>query len=166
VYKDSNVIKYTKNFISRKVRCTRVQKLQHNIQILRRGVVNWCYTGNKTGETSLDFSLCKMRKGAQNEIFRAEFQELVNEKYNDHTRIFTVGSNKKEKVGYAVVTNQQSTRRRRSHKSSIFSAEQEATDNGVRGVIYTDSLSTMMAASGTNHTENPKTRKIRQLMDQ
>jgi hypothetical protein len=84
-----------------------------------------------------------MRKGAPNEIFRAEFQELVNEKYNDHTKIFTVGSKKEEKVGYAVVTNQQSTRRRRCHKSSIFSAEQEATDNGVRGVIYTDSLSTI-----------------------
>jgi hypothetical protein len=29
--------------------------------------------------------------GTLNEIFRAEFQELVNEKYNDHTRIYTDG---------------------------------------------------------------------------
>jgi ribonuclease HI len=58
-------------------------------------------------------------------------------------------------------------------KSSIFSAEQEAIIGaiqklptmGVRGVILLDSLSTMMAASGNNHTKNPKTRKIRQLMD-
>jgi ribonuclease HI len=35
----------------------------------------------------------------------------------------------------------------------------------VRGVIMTDSPSIMMAASGNNHTKNPKTRKIRQLMD-
>jgi hypothetical protein len=28
---------------------------------------------------SMDWSLCKMRKGTPNEIFRVEFQELVNE---------------------------------------------------------------------------------------
>jgi hypothetical protein len=57
-------------------------------------------------------------------------------------------------------------------KSSIFSAEQEAIigaiqklpTTGVRGVILLDSLSTMMAASGNNHTKNPKTRKIGELM--
>jgi hypothetical protein len=61
----------------------------------------------------LDWSLCKMRKGTPNEIFRAEFQELVNEKYNDHTRIYTDGSKKEEKVGYAFVTDHRSTRRKR-----------------------------------------------------
>jgi hypothetical protein len=40
-----------------------------------------CYT--EDGKT-MDWSLCKMRKGTPNKIFRAEFQELVNEKYNDH----------------------------------------------------------------------------------
>jgi hypothetical protein len=35
-----------------------------------------------------------MRKGTPNEIFRADFQKLVNEKYNDHTRIYTDGSKK------------------------------------------------------------------------
>jgi ribonuclease HI len=110
-----------------------------------------------------------MKKGTPNEMFRAEFQELVNEKYNDHTRIYTDGSKKEEKVGYAVVTDQQST----WNQSSIFSVEQEAIigalqklpTTGVRGVIFTDSLSTMMVASGNKHTINPKTRKIRQLMD-
>jgi hypothetical protein len=68
---------------------------------------------NKTGENSrlyktddgnsMDWPLCKMRKGTPNEIFRAEFQELVNGKYN--TRIYTDGSKKEEKVGYAVVTD-------------------------------------------------------------
>jgi ribonuclease HI len=102
----------------------------------------------------------KMRKGTPNEVLRAEF----------HTRIFTDESKKEEKVGYTVVTDQQSTRRRIRDHSSISSAEQEATidaiqklpTTGVRGVIFTDSLST---ASGNNHTKNPKTRKIRQLMD-
>jgi hypothetical protein len=58
---------------------------------------------------SMDWSLCKMRKRTPIEIFRAEFQELLNEKYNNHTRIYTDGSKKEEKVGYAVVTDQQST---------------------------------------------------------
>jgi hypothetical protein len=54
---------------------------------------------------STDWSLCKMRKGTPNEIFRTEFQELVNKNYNDHTsRIYTDGSKKEEKVGYAVNT--------------------------------------------------------------
>jgi hypothetical protein len=51
-----------------------------------------------------------MRKGTPNEILRAEFQQLVKEKYNDHTRIYTDGPKKEEKVGFAVVTDQQSTR--------------------------------------------------------
>jgi hypothetical protein len=41
---------------------------------------------------SMDWSLCKMRKRTPNEIVRAEFQELVNEKYND-------GSKTEEKLG-------------------------------------------------------------------
>jgi ribonuclease HI len=114
-----------------------------------------------------------MRKRTPNKIFRAKFQELVNEKYKDHTRIYTERSQQEEKVGYAVGTDQQSTRRTIRDQSSIFSAEQEASigaiqklpTTGVRGVIFTDTLSTMMAASGNNHTKNPKTRKVRQLMD-
>jgi hypothetical protein len=61
-------------------------------------------------EKSMDWSLCKMRKGTPNEIFRGEFQELVNEKYNNYTRIHTNGSKNDEKVGYVVVIDQQSTR--------------------------------------------------------
>jgi hypothetical protein len=103
------------------------------------------------GEKNMVWSLCKMRKGTPNEIFRAEFQELVNKKYNDHTRIYTDGSKKEEKVWYAVVTDQQ----------SIFSVEQEAIidaiqklpKTGVRSVILTDSLNIMIAASGNNHTK-------------
>jgi hypothetical protein len=67
-----------------------------------------------------------MGKGIPNEIFRAKFQELVNEKYNDHIRIYTDGSKREEKVGYEVVTDQQSTRRSIRDQSSIVSTEQEA----------------------------------------
>jgi hypothetical protein len=90
----------------------------------------------------------------------------------NHTRIYTDGSKKEEKLGYAVITDQQSTRRRIRDQSSIFNAEQEAIIGaiqklpitGVRGVIFNDSLNTMLPASG-NNTKHPKIRKIRQLMD-
>jgi hypothetical protein len=95
-------------------------------------------------------------------------QELINEKYNDHTRIYNDWSKKEEKVEYAVVTDQQSTRKRTRDQSSIFSAKQEAIigaiqklpTTGVKGVIFTNSLSTMMAASGNNHTKTKKTRQF------
>jgi hypothetical protein len=67
-----------------------------------------------------------MRKGTPNEIFRSEFQELVSEKYNDYAKIYTDGS--KEKLGYGVVTDQQSTHRRIRDQLSIFSAEEEAIE--------------------------------------
>jgi hypothetical protein len=69
---------------------------------------------------NMDWSLCKMIKGTPNEMFRAEFQELLNEKYNNHTRIYTDGSKTEEKVGYAVGTDQQSTQRRITDQSSIY----------------------------------------------
>jgi hypothetical protein len=89
-----------------------------------------------------------MRKGTPNEIFCAEFQELVNEKYKEGKKI---------------------TRKRIRDQSSIFSVEQEAIigaiqklpSTRVKRVIFTDSLSTMMSASVNNHTNNSKTRKIR-----
>jgi hypothetical protein len=40
----------------------------------------------------MDWSLCKMRKGTPNGIFRAEFQELANE----NTTIYTDVSEKEE----------------------------------------------------------------------
>jgi hypothetical protein len=47
-----------------------------------------------------------MKKGTPNEIFHAEFEEPANEKYHDHTKIYTEGSKKEENVGYAVVADQ------------------------------------------------------------
>jgi hypothetical protein len=48
----------------------------------------------------IDWSLCKMRKGTP-KICRTELQELVNEKFNDYTKIYIDGSKKQEKLGYA-----------------------------------------------------------------
>jgi hypothetical protein len=52
------------------------------------------YNDDHDDGISMDWSLCKMKKGTPNEIFLAEFQELINEKYHDHTRIYTYGSKK------------------------------------------------------------------------
>jgi hypothetical protein len=85
---------------------------------------------------SMDWSLCKMGKGIPNEIFRAEFQKLVNEKYNDHIRIYTDGSKMEEKVGYAIVTDPQS-KRRSIRARSHHRRNTKTTDNkGQRSDIY------------------------------
>jgi hypothetical protein len=64
-----------------------------------------------------------INRNIYDDILCADFRELVNEKYNEPTRIYTDGSKKEEKVGYAVVTDQQSTRRRIRDQLSIFSVE-------------------------------------------
>jgi ribonuclease HI len=58
-------------------------------------------------------------------------------------------------------------------KTTIFSAEQEAIIKVIyiskgKGatVIATDSFSTMSAVEGTRWTKNPKTRRIKELLDQ
>jgi ribonuclease HI len=58
-------------------------------------------------------------------------------------------------------------------QTTIFSAEKEAIIKAIyiskgKGatVIVTDSLSTMMSAEGTRWTKTPKTRRIRELLDQ
>jgi hypothetical protein len=58
-------------------------------------------------------------------------------------------------------------------QTTIFSDEKEAIIKAIyiskcKGatVIATDFLSTMMAVEGTRLTKNPKTRRIRELLDQ
>jgi hypothetical protein len=58
----------------------------------------------------------------------------------------------------------QSTINTKKDKRPIINVQKLLT-TGVIGVIFTNSLSTIMAEFGNNHTKNPKTRKIRQLMN-
>jgi ribonuclease HI len=69
-----------------------------------------------------------------------------------------------------VITPNRTYRRRVHQKSTVFSTEQEAiwlTEGTQRNkVIITDSLCTLTAINGnTNHTNNPKTIKLRKMMD-
>jgi ribonuclease HI len=50
-------------------------------------------------------------------------------------------------------------------QEAIISAIQKLPTTGVRGVIFTDLLSTIIAESRDINTKNPKTRKIMQLVD-
>jgi ribonuclease HI len=78
-----------------------------------------------------------------------------------------------DKIEFAIVTEHGTIKQRMRPQSSIFSAEQQviitALENTTQTrkptVIATDSLSSLLAASGNRWTRNPKTRDIRKLID-
>jgi ribonuclease HI len=74
---------------------------------------------------------------------------------------------------FKIVTPETTIKYRKNSHTTIFSAEQEAiikaiyiSKGNITTVIATDSLSTMMAVEATRWTKNPKTRRIRELLDQ
>jgi ribonuclease HI len=91
-----------------------------------------------------------------------------------HSKIYTDGSKKDEKVGYAVVLIESTIKRRQFSQNSIYSAEHSAIINAIystasynqKPVIITDSLSTIIAVSDRKRSKNPKTQLIRKLIDQ
>jgi hypothetical protein len=109
-----------------------------------------------------DYELCAIRRGAS------------NEKYEHHSKIYTDGSKKDEKVGHAVVLSESTITRRQFPQNSIYSAEQSAITIAIyytasynqKQVIITDSLSKIIAVSDRKRFKNPKTQLIRKLIDQ
>jgi hypothetical protein len=109
-----------------------------------------------------------------NQRFRAETNRILEENYEHHTKIYTDGSKKEEDVGYAVIWEEQTIKRKIHPQNSIYRAEQSAIINATYSlwkkdgpkVIITDSLSTTMVVSDRKRTKNPKTQKIRKLMDE
>jgi ribonuclease HI len=84
------------------------------------------------------------------------------------------GSLKYDNVGFAIVTNNQIIKKRMRSQSSIYSAEQQAiimamestTRTNKPTIIATDSLSSLLGASGNRWTRNPKTRNLKtKLLD-
>jgi hypothetical protein len=49
----------------------------------------------------IDQSVCTMPKGSSSTRFRAKTAKILEKKYNEHIKIYTDGSKKYEKVGYA-----------------------------------------------------------------
>jgi hypothetical protein len=100
--------------------------------------------------------------------FRAEFQELVNDKYNDYTRIYILQRRVKEVRKSSIRGRNRAAINTKKEKRSTINIQrgtQKLPTMEVRGVIFTDSLSTM-TASRNDHTKNLKTRKFRELMDE
>jgi ribonuclease HI len=117
--------------------------------------------------------MCASLKEAIRERIQVEFTSFMADKYGEHNRIYTFGSLMDDKVGFAVVTNNRTIIKRMRPQSSIYSAEQQAIITALKNItqtskpmaISTDSLSTLLAASGNSWTRNPKTRIIRKLID-
>jgi hypothetical protein len=112
-----------------------------------------------------DYELCAIRRGASNDRLQAETFRILNEKYELHSKIYTDGSKKDERVGYAVVLSESTIKRRQFPQNSIYSAEKAATINAIysttnynqKRVIITDSLSTIIAVYDIKRSKNPKT---------
>jgi hypothetical protein len=67
-----------------------------------------------------DYELCAIQRGASNEKSQAETFRILNEKYEHHSKIYTDGSKKDEKVGYAVVLSESRIKRRQFPQNSIY----------------------------------------------
>jgi hypothetical protein len=108
---------------------------------------------------ALDFTMCSIIKRASREPIVVECTATLEGEYNERLKIFTNGSRKDERVGYAIVTLETIIKNRIRSQITIFSAEQEVITKAIyiskrKGatVNATDSLSTMMTVEGTRWT--------------
>jgi hypothetical protein len=67
-----------------------------------------------------------------------------------------------DKVRYAIVKEEHTTKKRILPQKTVFSAKQSA----IIGAIQSDFPSTIMAAESRTPTKNPKTQTIRKMLDQ
>jgi hypothetical protein len=78
-----------------------------------------------------------------------------------------------DKVGYAIVKEEHTIKKRILPQNTVFSTEQAAIIGEIQSkrnnrheiVIITDSLSTIMAAESRTPTKNPKTQTIRKMLE-
>jgi hypothetical protein len=85
-------------------------------------------------------------------------------KYELHSKIYTDGSKKDEKVRYAVVLSENTIKRSQFPQNLIYSAEKSAIMNVIystasyiqKRVIIIDSLSTIIAVADRKRSKNPK----------
>jgi ribonuclease HI len=78
-----------------------------------------------------------------------------------------------KKVGYAIVKEEHTTRKRILPQNTVFSAEQSAIIEAIQSkknnrheiIIMTDSLSTIMAAETALQRKTPWTQNIRMMLD-
>jgi hypothetical protein len=78
------------------------------------------------------------------------------EKYEEYDQIYTDGSLKDDKVGFAIITNNKIIKKKMRSHSSIYSVEQQAIITAIESttqtdkptIIAMDSLSSLLAAFG------------------
>jgi hypothetical protein len=61
----------------------------------------WLFDENKT----IDLTMCAIPKRVSKERIKAEFTSFMADKYEEYDQIYTDGSLKNDKVGFAIVTN-------------------------------------------------------------
>jgi uncharacterized protein with PIN domain len=93
----------------------------------------------------------------------AQFQRIqVEEKNNEHIKIYMDGSKKDEKVGCVVITPDQKFRKRLKVIIKTIYVSQQTSE---RRVFITDSLSKLMTVEGNSNSKNLKTLSLRRLLD-
>jgi hypothetical protein len=75
---------------------------------------------------TIDLTMCVIPKRARKERIKGEFTSLMSDKYEEYDQIYTNGFLKDDKLGFAIVTNNQTIKKRLRPPSSIYSAEQQA----------------------------------------
>jgi ribonuclease HI len=106
--------------------------------------------------------------------YRTETARTLAKDYGKHVKIYTDGSKMGDKVGYAIVKEEHTIKKRILLQNTEFSAEQCAIIGAIQSqknsrheiVIITDPRSTIMAAESRTPTKNPKTQTNRKMLDQ
>jgi ribonuclease HI len=111
--------------------------------------------------------------GTSSEYYRTVTARTLDEDYGKHVKIYTNGLKMGDKVGYAIVKEEHTTKKRVLPQNTVFSAEQSAIIEAIQSdknnrheiVIITDSLSTIMVAENRTPTKNAKTQTSRKISD-
>ena len=86
-----------------------------------------------------DYSLCDILKDSISPIIqKMKFSELQNTIYLNHTELYTDGSKKGEKTGFAVVKNTSTSKERLYDDTTVFTAELMAIKTAIHCVLVTN----------------------------
>jgi hypothetical protein len=89
---------------------------------------------------------------------------MLDEDYGKHVKIYTDGSKMRDTVGYVIVKEEHTIKKRILPQNTVFSAEQSGIIGAIQSeknrkhkiVITTDFPSTIMAAKSCTPPEKPK----------
>jgi hypothetical protein len=77
-------------------------------------------------EKQFDVRLSAFGPGTSSERYRTETARTLNGDYGKHVKIYTDRSKKEDKVGYAIVKEEHTIKKRILPQNTVFSAEQSA----------------------------------------